>query len=181
MENFIRWYDGAVSPQLCEQLISWFEHTNHKVSTDTSGKRNTETADVPESLMNSLLLGIKPFLDRYAKLSKFKGLARYDKFQYETFAIKKYEIGDYHHWHTDSTSPRTFHRFLAIQIYLNTVDKGGCTEFRAPNRCEIKPVAGRVAFFPTAWTHHHRAAPPLSGPKYSMNGYLLLHPEWLNT
>jgi hypothetical protein len=62
-----------------------------------------------------------------------------------------------------------------VQWYFNTVDKGGHTEFE-DQKLRIKPVEGRLAFFPVGWTYRHRGAPPKSGPKYVCTTFI--HPEF---
>jgi len=181
MENFIRWYDEAIPPSLCDQLIETFESSDHKVARNKPAKRNTEVSMIPGHLTDQLVKIINTHLRSYAKDNDFMALSRYENFDIQGFAIKKYEPnGDFHDWHTDSTSPLAFRRFLAIQCYLNTVEEGGYTEFKTPEEIRIQPLKGRIVFFPTAWTHIHRGVPPISGAKYSMNSYLLFPDEWID-
>jgi hypothetical protein len=62
-----------------------------------------------------------------------------------------------------------------VQWYFNDVAEGGATEFEAQNMA-IPCVAGRLAFFPVAWTYRHRGAPPVSGPKYVCTTFV--RPRW---
>jgi hypothetical protein len=181
MENFIRWYDEVIPPSLCDELIEAFESSDHKVTRDRPAKRNTEVSVIPDHLIDQLIKIVNPHLQSYAKDNDFMALSRYENFDIQGFAIKKYEpnTNDFHDWHTDSTGPLAFRRFLAIQCYLNTVEEGGHTEFKTPEEIRIQPLKGRLVFFPTAWTHMHRGTPPISGPKYSMNSYLLFPNNWI--
>jgi hypothetical protein len=182
LENFIRCYDEAISSDLCDELIEIYKSSEHKVVRNTGIKHNTEAMLPQDSPLNQKLISdvIDPHLSRYYKENDFRQLAAYKKPVYEGFAIKKYEPNtDIHDWHVDSSGPTSFRRVLAIQCYLNTVDEGGHTEFKLPDNTKVQPLKGRLVFFPTLWTHVHRGAPPLSGPKYSMNNYLLFAEEWV--
>ena len=50
-------------------------------------------------------------------------------------------------------------RKLVIQLYLNTIEEGGETEFLYINK-RIKAEQGRLIIFPAAFTHTHRGNPP---------------------
>ena len=193
MESFIRWYDGALSDEFCEDIIHRFDKSHHKEEgrvgqkeLNVSDKKSIEIwiekknvkhqwADVVAILRKTS----GELVNKYISENKFWGLAD-RQFQLESFRIKKYRIGDYHTWHFDTSSPRIFTRLLAIQFYFNTVEEGGETEFSPFHDClKVKPVQGRVVVFPTLWTHVHRGAPPKSGPKYSGNGYIKVDPQWV--
>jgi len=183
VENFIRWYDEAIPPSLCDKLIEAFESSDHKVTRDNPAKHNTEVfLAIDDTLSEQMFKIIEAHMSQYFKADNaFVSLAKYKDCEIESLAIKKYEpVADFHDWHTDSTGPFSFRRFLAIQCYLNTVEEGGHTEFKTPEKIRIQPLKGRLVFFPTAWTHMHRGTPPISGPKYSMNGYLLFSEKWID-
>ena len=55
MENFIRWYDEAIPPSLCDQLIEAFESSDHKVTRDKPAKRNVEVSVIPGHLTDQLV------------------------------------------------------------------------------------------------------------------------------
>ena len=56
-------------------------------------------------------------------------------------------------------------RKLVIQLYLNTIEEGGETEFLYINK-RIKAEQGRLTIFPAAFTHTHRGNPPIGQDKY---------------
>ena len=60
---------------------------------------------------------------------------------------------------------------MVSMLYLNTVEKGGETEFLYQNM-RVTPEQGTLVLFPTYWTHPHRGNPPLEGEKYIMDGWL---------
>ena len=178
MPHFIRWYDDALAPEICQDIITRFEHDDRKMvgmvsgnqgaEVDLKGKQTSELilqsddwADIIDTLQQNLFA----YLDTYSTDVKFLAGSDHKELQGEPLRLKKYDIGGQFHWHIDCNSQRNRTRALAIQWYFNTVDEGGHTEFEDQN-ARIQPVEGRLAFFPVAWTYRHRGAPPSSGPKY---------------
>ena len=178
MPHFIRWYDDALAPEICQDIITRFEHDDRKMvgmvsgnqgaEVDLKGKQTSELilqsddwADIIDTLQQNLFT----YLDTYSTDVKFLAGSDHKELQGEPLRLKKYDIGGQFHWHIDCNSQRNRTRALAIQWYFNTVDEGGHTEFEDQN-ARIQPVEGRLAFFPVAWTYRHRGAPPSSGPKY---------------
>ncbi len=73
-------------------------------------------------------------------------------------------------WHFDALGPASQSRVLALVLYLNDVAEGGETSF-FHQELDVVPRAGRAVFFPTAWTHMHCGAVPVSGPKYVVSSF----------
>lgn len=178
MDPFIRWYDNALEPQLCRDIVARFDGDRRvvvgKVSgnmgpeVDLAGKQTSELIlpddgwnDVKQALQTSL----GQWLGRYQTDVKFLAGSDHKDLHAEPLRIKKYEVGGQFSWHIDCNSSQNQTRCLAVQWYFNTVDKGGHTEFE-DQAMSIKPEEGRLAFFPVGWTYRHRGAPPESGPKY---------------
>ena len=70
-------------------------------------------------------------------------------------------------------------RYLTAFLYLNDVEKGGETVFRAG--VSVTPKAGRLVLWPSVLDHdpdkenvnsHHEARPVLQGEKYGVNFWL---------
>ena len=78
--------------------------------------------------------------------------------------------GGFFDWHTEQGDSATASRFLVWMIYLNTVEKGGHTEFKYQKR-SLKPTAGTLVYWPAGYTHIHRAAPDLGEDKYIATGW----------
>jgi hypothetical protein len=74
-------------------------------------------------------------------------------------------------WHFDAAGPSTWHRQMAVVIYLNSVQEGGETCFHRQN-LRIKPIAGDAVFFPTFWTHAHCGETPRSEDKYVITSFI---------
>ena len=89
----------------------------------------------------------------------FKGLI------YDTKAKKIPIGGGFHSWHYENTGLQVSARKLVIQLYLNTIEEGGETEFLYINK-RIKAEQGRLIIFPAAFTHTHRGNPPIGQDKY---------------
>ena len=77
----------------------------------------------------------------------------------------------YHAWHTEVVRAGNRDRFIAISLYLNTVEKGGETEFLHQS-LRVAPIKNRFIMFPAGYTHVHRGNPPLSGTKYIITGWV---------
>ena len=86
--------------------------------------------------------------------------------------IQKYKQSQgYHVWHCDAGMMATSRRMMVSTLYLNTVEKGGETEFLHQSM-RVSPEQGTLVLFPSYWTHPHRGNPPLEGNKYIMNTWL---------
>jgi len=126
------------------------------------------------------------FSNRNVKIGNF--LPDVEKIVTSGYRIKKYNKNSgYYNYHSDpawaevSLGENRWRvgegeylsniRFLSVIMYLNTVDDGGETTFPLIP-IKIKPVKGRVAVFPTHWTYLHKAEPPMSSDKYSMNTFV---------
>jgi Rps23 Pro-64 3,4-dihydroxylase Tpa1-like proline 4-hydroxylase len=79
----------------------------------------------------------------------------------------------YFSYHSDSGHEKAAnpHRILAVLLYLNDVDEGGETLFLNQG-VSITPKAGRLVFFPTAFTFVHAGRAPKSGSKYVVINFL---------
>lgn len=75
-------------------------------------------------------------------------------FVLEKMNLRKYKKnkGGYYMIHYDASTRQD--RLLAVVVYLNDIDYGGETSFPLIKR-DIKPKAGRIAIFPSFFTHLH--------------------------
>ena len=197
IDDFIGIFPNAASAEYCEKVIKWFEF-NKKGG--FGGKRRTITRqenepDIPKVnkdseqyffdtetedifLENNVLI-LKEFTEiiwkSYSKFLTNYGAALKQLERHKispTVKIQKYEPAQgYHVWHSDNGGALSSRRILVCSLYLNTVEKGGETEFLYQS-CRIPAVQGTLVLFPTAWTHIHRGNPPLKGNKYIMNTWL---------
>jgi hypothetical protein len=88
------------------------------------------------------------------------------------YKIQHYRKNEGHFkWHFDALGPGTWHRQIAMIIYLNSVAEGGETCFHRQS-LRVKPVAGAGLFFPTFWTHAHCGEVPRSEDKYIISSFV---------
>ena len=74
--------------------------------------------------------------------------------------IERVNPGQGFNWHYDATS-KSWERVITCLLYLRTIKAGGATEFLEQER-SIQPEAGKIALFPSYWTHQHRGVSPAS-------------------
>jgi len=188
MTAFIKWYDGALDAAICRDIIERFERDsglmvggmsgNEGIEVDLAAKQTTELILSQENwgdIMQALQHSLTSYLGRYQRDVKFLAGSDHKELFIEPFRVKKYDVGGQFSWHIDCNSKQNHTRCLAAQWYFNSVDKGGRTEFE-DQKMKIKPMEGRIAFFPVAWTYRHRGAPPISGPKYVCTTFI--HPRF---
>ena len=194
MEDFVRIYDGALDPAVCSSIIDRFESdTDNHYAGNVDGeeglvvkldyKQTTELAlglfpewsDIDALLYEKISGYFKLYLDSLGNLFGCKSSTILD----EPYRVKRYDIGGGYQWHIDTApSPNiTGRRWIAAIWYLNTVYQGGETEFRNSGRA-VRPVTGRLLFFPCTWTFMHRSVPCYSGPKYIVSTFFF--PSWLH-
>lgn len=79
--------------------------------------------------------------------------------------------GGFSQWHFEQGPGENCPRRWGVwMLYLNTVDKGGKTDF--PNQgLSLKPEAGTMVIWPATYTHPHRSAPDLEEWKYIITGW----------
>ena len=89
-----------------------------------------------------------------------------ETYLYQNFCIRKYDryVGQFKGLHCD-VGISTSHRVCAVLFYLNDVKEGGETIFPILGE-KITPNRGRVAIFPSYFTHYHYASIPMSSDKY---------------
>lgn len=132
----------------------------------TVGKQTTEFVLSEESWSDVIAVlqsGLSAFLARYQANVKFLAGSDHKDLRAEPLRINNYDPGGQFHWHINDNSAQN--QNLAVQWYFNSVNNGGHTELE-DQETRIKPMSGRIAFFPVGWTNRHRGVPPSSGPKY---------------
>ena len=93
------------------------------------------------------------------------------------YQIQRTEPGGFYTWHTDFAQYGTKHhaaRCLTYIWYLNSVGKGGYTEFY--NGIKVYPETGKFLMFPATWTYVHRGYPP-EKTKYIITGWVYEPPS----
>jgi len=177
IHDFISVYDNSFTSDECEEYINLIEHyiSNGVITKEDRAYHNTDhfslnfNNDVNYNILSGdnlsmeFLPKIKDFVDEYLK--KFSVLGQEKLLIYDTKAKKIPVGGGFHNWHYENTGLQVSARKLVIQLYLNTIEEGGETEFLYINK-RIKAEQGRLIIFPAAFTHTHRGNPPIGKDKY---------------
>jgi|TARA_A100001391_G_C5022522_1_gene266239 hypothetical protein len=177
INDFISVYDNSFTSDECEEYINLIEHyiINGVITKEDRAYHNTDhfslnfNNDVNYNILSGdnlsmeFLPKIKDFVDEYLK--KFSVLGQEKLLIYDTKAKKIPIGGGFHNWHYENTGLQVSARKLVIQLYLNTIEEGGETEFLYINK-RIKAEQGRLIIFPAAFTHTHRGNPPIGQDKY---------------
>lgn len=199
LRHFIRYYDNVLDTKLCDVIIKKFErHTNAHVKNTFYAKYDPKidsfgTREPTETYHRSLTeINISEHLDKDDPNNWIKVRETLDKkilecverykrdcdvrfpreFRLEDFRIKRYRPGgDEFSEHVDVTQTWSATRFLVVFFYLNTVAEGGETRFTMDD-CAVKPVTGRLVFFPPFWLYPHAGEKVVSNSKYIIGTYL---------
>lgn len=185
LRDYVRWYDDALSPAFCEQVISAFGRaTAQHVRRERGWRAGLEGSSWTELDITPLAdADLKQFF--YRQIEEY--LARYNaQVRLEIpvppspslapLRMKRYlpQRGDGFQLHFDSIG-EVANRYLVCLWYLNDVADGGETEFPKLG-IKVSPRAGRMLIFPPYWMYQHVARTPVSGDKYILSTYLLFQP-----
>ena len=178
MPNFIGIYPKAFSDELCDDYVEWFKQKHKKFGTvnKQDGRDDVSIFAVnhgsAEELNNKARAILKDKWKHYAKKWEIGGAAFEDLFM-EDFKIQwSYPDGGFYSWHTEQgRGEYSSNRMGVFMVYLNTVNKGGKTEFKH-YELDVKPEKGTLIYWPASYTHRHRAAPDLKEDKYILTGWL---------
>jgi hypothetical protein len=187
-DKFIGIFDDTIDNTECQLFIDYFEQMKSLNLTSTrilnenakKHKKNDETLFMLEhnmlainktnSLLNNFLnnfwIAYQIYCDEYSILTEA------EMHGIKTIRMQKTLAGQgYHDWHFESMSSLTSNRVVSWMIYLSDVEAGGETEFLYQKE-RISPLAGRLLFWPSGYTHVHRGNPPLRGEKYILTGWI---------
>lgn len=188
-ENFIGIYENCYSKEYCESVIKYYksmselgysinrqqlENINATIKKDDmvfAHSENTLEIGNTKNIIREFnnIFWNSPYKFYSEKFSNLKNLAPHNNY---SFKVQKTEVGGgYHIWHCESENKASCSRILAWILYLNDVEEGGETEFLYQH-LRIKPKAGTLIMFPSAFTHTHRGNPPLSNEKYIVTGWI---------
>ena len=183
MNTFIETYKNKLPSDVCEIMIKEFHensqfHTpgtviyngenaidkEYKVSTDI-GVGGFESTPSHTALFKALVEG----KDEYCK--KYNHLDELDNWSVDwNWNIQYYKPNEgFFAWHCERGSVNQ--RLLAWMFNLNTVEKGGETEFKYYDD-KIKPLEGQLSIFPAEFTHAHRGVTSTSQDKYIATGWI---------
>lgn len=191
IKNFIGVYDGYIPDEACDHAIELFKKYNKfnkTFSRLTSEGATQDFKNDKQLFCNPEILSEEEEFD-FDKLKLL--MVNFDtalRHYYAETNIKKYTAENiitdyvkiqktiptqgYHVWHIEHSDSRDMaKRILAYTIYLNTVNKGGETEFLYQSQ-RVKPIKGRIVIWPAGFPYVHRGNPPLSGEKYILTSWI---------
>jgi len=174
-------FDNYFTDEICDKYLKYFNKLNKAYPRNTL----TRTQDENYSFMsqaywddfNLTYLGhdfqTKFWNECYPVYEdKFLILKDLDKYNIYDLKIQKTEVAQgYHKWHCETMNKASRDRIMVVTLYLNTVEKGGETEFLHQG-LRVEAVKNRLVLFPAAYTHVHRGNPPLAGTKYIITGWI---------
>jgi hypothetical protein len=177
--EFIRLYKNALPKDFCEHLIERFEGDDRKGPGRVADgvfpeiKRSTDLnitfVDGWEEENKTLFSNIEGYITKYTKEFFPRCQVNVIDAQDWGYQIQRTDHRGHYVWHNDAAIHDGRNRLLTFIWYLNTVAKGGETEFLDR---KIKPTQGNLLIFPSTWTFAHRGLPPKSGLKYICTGWL---------
>jgi len=189
-DPYIWQVSNSLTDEFCDKLVQKFEE-------DSEGKvyRGIVGSGVQTEIKETLDLAVSPSSEVWKKDDEFIsnkiGECINEYIEYITkcipnvdfhngirnvtdsgYHIQRYEANKgFYTWHNDySFEKDKGSRILTFIWYLNTVERGGETEFT--NGMKIKPEKGKLVMFPSTWTYTHRACMPYSGEKYILTGWI---------
>jgi hypothetical protein len=179
LNDFIRVYDNALEPSVCDFIIDFFEKNTDKHERVENNKKpnftqlnltdNSKVTEKINNIHNYLISKVYEYKKQYYNL--FNDVCFPQEHNFEQFRIKKYfpEKEDQFDTHVDVLDHSSSRRFLSFLWYLNDVNVGGETVFE---NMSIKPKRGSMIIFPPVWLFVHKGNPPVSNIKYIMSTYL---------
>jgi hypothetical protein len=190
--NFIGVYDNYITKEECNNAIKLFETENKFLNTvnrigsekgmsilkkqDQQYFAAGNNIDVWWQDLKPLIFNYDIAWNHYAKNVGAKEAYGNIGFKLTGLKIQKtLPTEGYHVWHIEHSSFRfDSKRAFVYSVYLNDVEEGGETEFLHFSK-RVKPKAGRIVIWPAAFPYLHRGNPPLSGEKYILTSWMMLH------
>ncbi len=102
---------------------------------------------------------------------KIKG---YDVTGLGAYQFTKYDVGDYYHWHTDSSNGEYKDRYCSIVIQLNDDYEGGYLQLKDNNGNTYAFERGLGNLYVFFSNILHRVIPVKSGVRYSLVNWISL-------
>ena len=175
LSDFIRGFSNALSDNVCDELIAWFESSpNVKTREPNRISRKDKQLWLPQDLplWNTLQNCKIEMLNQY--LSEFPHAYRGEK----TLTSEESKIqrtnplgGGFHNFHAEVSHCENSNRALVWTVYLNDIPSGeGETEFLF-EKIRVQPQKGMGCIFPSAWMYQHRGNPVHTQSMYIATGW----------
>ena len=173
--DFIGDYEKVVDPNLCQQLIDYFDSSDRWSQAPPTNRSANHVQDQQlvidgfnKGLSSQIMIPFRKCFQNY--IDNFPLLTSSNYVSSVVLVQKTEPMQGYHAFHTENNSWDLISRTMAWMIYLNDVPEGGETEFLYQKR-RFKPTTGTVLIWPAAYTHMHRGNPPMS-TKYIATGWI---------
>ena len=175
LRNYVQYFDGALAPDFCAQMVRAFEQSAHLHAPNGRGHQaGLDRSGWVE--LNLTVLADAAFLGFFhAQIDKH--LAAYNSALslslpippsavIDDLRMKRYRAGSDENFepHFDAYGQKSS-RYLVFLWYLNDVAQGGETEF-CDLGIKITPRTGRLLVFPPYWMFQHAGRPAQSHDKY---------------
>jgi hypothetical protein len=196
IDNFIGVFHNAVSPELCNNIVSYFDKvqtlglTRNRQESDGAplimkdsesyhlsnthaliNYQNEIVASTDSGIFQTFSKAVWDCYQLYTK--KYGVLESVAKHGISPFVkIQKTSPGSgYHVWHCENDSYFCGNRMLLVILYLNDVEEGGETEFLYQS-IRVNPKKGTLLLCPAGYSHTHRGNPPLTSDKYIISSWI---------
>jgi prolyl 4-hydroxylase len=173
-KEFVRGY--YIDEKICDDLIELFNLNKHiavqgGVGQKTGAVINFKKKKCIEMFIETGFPDVQPYLKALDECKKLY-LKEFSALK-DNVKLQKYSAPQdgYFFWHSERDGdPMTVKRLLVYMTYLNTVKKGGHTEFLY-QKLKIKPEKGLTLIWPADFTHTHRGNVVEEGDKYIATGW----------
>lgn len=185
-ENFIGTYENFLSKEECKKYIDHYKKLDYLKLINVRNERFDFAKDKSIDMItnnqnefNEIYLNyyledfLKSFWEKYMLYyKKYNVLELFNKHTMYDFKLQKTSPEEgYHVWHCENMGKKDRNRIASFIVYLNTIEKGGETEFLYYSK-RIKAEEGKLIIFPSSYTHTHRGNPPLEEDKYILTGWI---------
>jgi prolyl 4-hydroxylase len=176
LADYIRVYDGALEPALCDDMVARFEadKTNQE-QVDYKQIRRFSVLDLSQAphwrdIHDILFARLVSSVERYVADCAISWIPPNQTI--EDFRIKRYRPGTGEEFkpHVDISNADLARRMIVAFWYLNDVGEGGETEFVSLG-LKVKPRKGRMLMFPPTFLYPHAGRAPVSNAKYIVGSY----------
>jgi len=177
LSDYIKVYDNALAPELCQQIIDRFESEPQHQLVLNQGIQNFTEINVIQAkwdFLDPLYASIMYYRQQFWKDCHLTERHVNPEHTWEELRMKRYRAGTDEQIapHVDAWDLNSCKRFVAYFWYLNDVTEGGETEFYDIDKpLKIAPRAGRLLMFTTTLHFLHAGLTPISNDKYIIGGY----------
>ena len=177
--QFIHFIEGALSKEICDNLINFYESNIDLAKPGRGGNKILDNFNIglhvdfnnPNSNGFEIEYTLEYALHQYK--NKFPLIdTNIGRWHVSPICnLTKYEPNKYYkHIHCDN-GKTCRNRLLVWTIYLNDIVDGGGTHFTHQN-FTTKPIAGNLYMWPAGWTHMHVGVNAPNETKYILTGWV---------